>query len=66
MILGPLTIEEYHFQPDGTTQVNVIDAGEDFQPSLFPGLTINLAALMGELPAVEETEQAAADNSGNS
>ncbi len=45
-----LTLEEFQFMPDGTTLSTVNDTGEDFQPAVFPGLTLNLAALMGELP----------------
>ena len=53
-----LTLEEYHFLPDGTTLSAVIDNGEDFQPSVFPGLTLNLAALMGELPDADAVPDA--------
>ncbi len=53
-----LTLEEFHFMPDGTTLSTVKDTGEDFQPSIFPGLTLNLAALMGELPAAMDTPDA--------
>ena len=46
-----LTLEECHFLPDGTMSSIIIEKAQDFQPLVFPGLTLNLAALMGELPA---------------
>ena len=46
-----LILEELHFQPDQPVTINTIGKGEDFQPAIFPGLTINLAALMGEQTA---------------
>lgn len=53
-----LILEEFQFLPDGTTLSTVKDTGEDFQPAVFPGLTLNLAALMGELPAAADASDA--------
>ncbi len=50
-----LILEELHFQPDQPVTINTIGKGEDFQPAIFPGLTINLAKLMGE-KTVSESE----------
>ena len=50
-----LILEELHFQSDQPVTINTIGKGEDFQPAIFPGLTINLAKLMGE-QTVSETE----------
>jgi Uma2 family endonuclease len=50
-----LAIEEYRATPEGYVRVASVAAGEEFQPALFPGLTINLVALLGvEVP--EEAE----------
>ena len=51
-----LILEELHFQPDQPVTINSIGKAEDFQPTIFPGLTINLAALMGEQTAGEGGE----------
>jgi Uma2 family endonuclease len=56
---GLLTLEEFQFLPDGSTLTNLVIAGEDFLPACFPGLTLNLAALMGEQTA------SPADNANN-
>jgi Uma2 family endonuclease len=45
-----LAIEEYHATPQGYLRTASIAVGEQFQPQLFPGLVINLAALLGVEP----------------
>ena len=45
-----LAIEEYHAIPEGYLRTASIAAGEDFQPRVFPGLSLNLAALLGVTP----------------
>jgi Uma2 family endonuclease len=56
-IIDPLTlaIEEYEATPQGYLRVASVEAGEDFQPKLFPGLTINLAQMLG-IEAEAESE----------
>ncbi len=55
-----LTIEEFELTARGYLANQLIPPGVPFQPTLFPGLTIDLAALMGEtvtdLDAVESEE----------
>ena len=43
-----LTIEEFELTPRGYLANQLISPGTLFQPTLFPGLTIDLAELMGE------------------
>jgi Uma2 family endonuclease len=45
-----LAIEEYHATPQGYLRTASIAAGEEFQPHLFPGLSMNLAALLDVEP----------------
>jgi Uma2 family endonuclease len=45
-----LAIEEYRATPQGYLRTASIAAGEDFRPQLFPGLILNLAALLGVTP----------------
>ncbi len=51
-----LVIEEYHAMPEGYVRVASIAAGEEFTPGLFPGLSLNLAALLGITLAPAESE----------
>jgi Uma2 family endonuclease len=46
-----LAIEEYHATLQGYLRTASVAAGEEFQPQLFPGLVINLAALLGVEPS---------------
>jgi Uma2 family endonuclease len=46
-----LAIEEYHATPEGYLRTASVALGEEFRPQLFPGLAINLAALLGMEPA---------------
>jgi Uma2 family endonuclease len=41
-----LAIEEYRATPEGYVRKASIAGGEEFRPGLFPGLVINLAALL--------------------
>lgn len=41
-----LSIEEYQATPEGYLRTASVAAGEEFQPRLFPGLTINLKAIL--------------------
>jgi Uma2 family endonuclease len=43
-----LAIEEYQTTPDGYLRVASVAAGEEFRPQQLPGLTVNLAALVGD------------------
>lgn len=52
-----LTVEEYRLTPEGYLVAQSSAPGEDFQPGLFPGLTINLAELLG-VPLLSEAEEA--------
>jgi Uma2 family endonuclease len=45
-----LAIEEYHATPQGYLRTASVAVGEEFQPQLFPGLTLNLASLLGVTP----------------
>src|SRR5919198_152996 len=45
-----LAIEEYHATPEGYLRTASIAAGEEFQPRLFPGMGLNLTALLGVTP----------------
>jgi Uma2 family endonuclease len=45
-----LTIEEYRATPEGYLRTASIAAGEEFQPRVFPGLSLNLTALLGVTP----------------
>jgi Uma2 family endonuclease len=45
-----LAIEEYHATPQGYLRTASVAQGEEFQPQLFPGLTINLETLLGVEP----------------
>jgi Uma2 family endonuclease len=47
-----LAIEEYHATPQGYLRTASVVPGEEFQPQLFPGLTLNLASLLGVTPPV--------------
>jgi len=51
-----LTIEEYRLTREGYLVTQSILSGEEFKPGLFPGPTINLAALLG-VPLAEETSE---------
>jgi Uma2 family endonuclease len=51
-----LAIEEYRATPEGYVRVASVIAGEEFRPALFPGLTINLTALLGIEQSAETTE----------
>jgi Uma2 family endonuclease len=42
-----LLIEEYKLTPDGYLRVSTTESGQEFTPKLFPGLSINLAMLLG-------------------
>ncbi len=46
-----LSIEEYRWEPEGYLRVASLAQGEVFQPILFPGLEIDLQALVGESKA---------------
>jgi Uma2 family endonuclease len=46
-----LAIEEYHATAEGYLRTASVALGEEFRPQLFPGLAINLAALLGIEPA---------------
>ena len=41
-----LAIEEYRAGPEGYVRAGSVPGGEEFRPGLFPGLVINLAALL--------------------
>jgi len=41
-----LVIEEYRATPEGYARKASVASGEEFRPGLFPGLVINLAALL--------------------
>jgi Uma2 family endonuclease len=43
-----LAIEEYQATPNGYLRVASVAAGEEFRPQRLPGLTVNLAALVGD------------------
>jgi Uma2 family endonuclease len=45
-----LAIEEYHATPQGYLRMASVAAGEEFRPQLFPGLVLNLAALLNVEP----------------
>jgi Uma2 family endonuclease len=45
-----LAIEEYHATPEGYLRTASIAAGEEFHPRLFPGLSLNLTAVLGVTP----------------
>ena len=49
-----LTIEEYQATPEGYVLVAAVDVGEAFHPRLFAGLTLDLAALLGETPPASQ------------
>jgi len=49
-----LIAQEYKLTPEGYLLAQSIPPGEAFAPGLFPGLTIDLAALMGETVKTEE------------
>ncbi|MCI0396836.1 MAG: Uma2 family endonuclease [Chloroflexi bacterium] len=51
-----LGVEEYRLTPEGYLLAQTITAGQPFTPGLFPNLTLELAALMGENvgPVTEE------------
>jgi len=49
-----LIAQEYKLTPEGYLLAQSIPPGEAFAPGLFPGLTIDLAALMGETVKAEE------------
>ena len=51
---GDLWIEEYRLTPEGYVLAQAAPPGESFSPGLFPGLSIDLAALMGETVKTEE------------
>ena len=43
---GNLSIEEYRATPEGYVRRSSVAVGEEFRPGLFPGLIINLSALV--------------------
>jgi Uma2 family endonuclease len=45
-----LAIEEYRATPEGYLRVSSVAPGQTFTPGLFPGLTIDLVALLGVTP----------------
>jgi Uma2 family endonuclease len=45
-----LAIEEYQATPQGYLRTASVASGEEFRPQLFPGLMINLQALLGVEP----------------
>jgi Uma2 family endonuclease len=45
-----LAIEEYHATPQGYLRVASVAADEEFRPQLFPGLVLNLAAVLNVEP----------------
>jgi len=47
---------EYRLTPEGYLVAQSSALGEEFKPGLFPGLTINLAELLG-VPLAEETSE---------
>ena len=49
-----LIIQEYKLTPEGYLLAQSVPPGDAFTPGLFPGLTIDLAALMGETVKTEE------------
>ena len=49
-----LWVEEYRLTPEGYVLAQTVPPGEPFVPGLFPGLTIDLAALMGETVKTKE------------
>jgi Uma2 family endonuclease len=51
-----LIIIEYKNTPEGYLLTQVVVPPDPFTPQLFPGLTINLAELMGELELVQVEE----------
>lgn len=51
-----LAIEEYRATPEGYLRAGSTAPGEAFRPSLFPGLSIELAALIGEASPPASTE----------
>lgn len=57
LISQSLIIEEYRHTSDGYLRVSTTAPGEVFRPQLFPGLEIDLAALLG----VEEGEAVEAE-----
>lgn len=52
-----LLIYEYKNTSEGFLLTQVAAPGDSFSPQLFPGLTFNLAELMGELEPAEEKEE---------
>lgn len=52
IVAQELVIEEFHYSPEGYVLTGSADVGESFQPGLFPGLEIDLAALLNR---TEET-----------
>lgn len=51
--MDTLFLAAYKNTPDGYLLVASVPPGETFAPAIFPGLTLDLAALMGE-KALEE------------
>ncbi len=51
-----LLIIEYKNTPEGFLLTQIVAPPDPFTPQLFPGLTINLAELMGELEAIQAEE----------
>lgn len=49
-----LAIEEYQHTPEGYLRTASVEAGQEFRPRLFPGLTIHLADLLGVTPPPPE------------
>ena len=48
-----LDLEEYRSTPEGYLRTASVEAGDSFQPGLFPGLEINLRELLGTAAAEE-------------
>jgi Uma2 family endonuclease len=51
-----LDVEEYRATPEGYVRLASIVAGEEFRPALFPGLTLDLATLLGIEVSAETTD----------
>src|SRR5579862_9483253 len=47
LVSQSLLIEEYRSTADGYVRISTTEAGDVFTPGLFPGLSIDLAALLG-------------------
>jgi Uma2 family endonuclease len=52
-----LLISEYKNTPDGYLLTASVPPSQTFTPNLFPGFSLNLAALMGEQPVKEDQHE---------